>query len=59
MDMEHVEFLWSSEEINSNSNDYWLLVMDIARRFSVTRVTRYVKLVHPCATHLFVRFRMR
>eukprot|EP01104_Vermistella_antarctica_P001122 TRINITY_DN11179_c0_g1_i1.p1 TRINITY_DN11179_c0_g1~~TRINITY_DN11179_c0_g1_i1.p1 ORF type:complete len:387 (-),score=136.36 TRINITY_DN11179_c0_g1_i1:55-1215(-) len=40
MDMENVEFLWSSDEINSNSNEYWMQVMDIATRFSVTRVTR-------------------
>ncbi|KAM7503851.1 hypothetical protein LguiB_002755 [Lonicera macranthoides] len=29
-----VEFLWSSEEINSRPHEYWPLVMDIARRNS-------------------------
>lgn len=38
MNMDNVEFLWASDEINSHANEYWLRVMDIARRFSVTRV---------------------
>ncbi|KAK9983543.1 hypothetical protein SO802_033068 [Lithocarpus litseifolius] len=35
-----VEFLWSSKEINSRAHEYWPLVMDIARRNTVTRITR-------------------
>jgi tyrosyl-tRNA synthetase len=40
MDMANVEFLWASDEINARANEYWLRVMDIARRFNVPRVTR-------------------
>ena len=40
MRMDNVEFLWASDEINARANEYWLRVMDIARRFSVPRVTR-------------------
>ncbi|XP_030524253.1 tyrosine--tRNA ligase 1, cytoplasmic isoform X1 [Rhodamnia argentea] len=35
-----VEFLWSSEEINSRSHEYWPLVMDIARRNKLPRIMR-------------------
>ena len=40
MDMANVEFLWASDEINARANEYWLRVMDIARRFNVPRITR-------------------
>ena len=40
MDMQNVEFLWASDEINGHSNEYWLRVMDIARRFNVARIVR-------------------
>jgi len=40
MDMSNVEFLWASDEINARANEYWLRVMDIARRFTVPRITR-------------------
>lgn len=39
MDMTNVEFLWASEEINTHANEYWLRVMDIARKFNVPRVS--------------------
>lgn len=35
-----VEFLWSSEEINSRAHEYWPLVMDIARRNKLPRILR-------------------
>ena len=38
--MTNVEFLWASDEINDRPNDYWLRVMDIARRFNVPRIMR-------------------
>ena len=38
-----VEFLWSSEEINSRASEYWPIVMDIARRNKLPRIIRYVK----------------
>ncbi|KAG8386662.1 hypothetical protein BUALT_Bualt03G0172100 [Buddleja alternifolia] len=35
-----VEFVWSSEEINSRAHEYWPLVMDIARRNKLPRIVR-------------------
>ncbi|KAK6947783.1 Aminoacyl-tRNA synthetase, class Ic [Dillenia turbinata] len=42
MDLEcgRVEFLWSSKEINSRADEYWPLVMDIARRNKLPRIMR-------------------
>ncbi|KAM0860122.1 hypothetical protein ACQ4PT_046772 [Festuca glaucescens] len=40
MNLDGVEFLWSSEEINKRADEYWTLVMDIARRNKVKRITR-------------------
>lgn len=40
MKMEGVEFLWSSDEINSRAHEYWPLVMDIARRNKLPRIIR-------------------
>ncbi|KAI8552317.1 hypothetical protein RHMOL_Rhmol06G0257500 [Rhododendron molle] len=40
-----VEFLWSSEEINSRAHEYWPLVMDIARRNKLPRIMRCVQIM--------------
>nr|XP_043624980.1 tyrosine--tRNA ligase 1, cytoplasmic-like [Erigeron canadensis] len=40
MDLENVEFLWSSEEINSKADEYWPLVMDIAGKNNISRIKR-------------------
>lgn len=40
MNLDKVEFLWSSEEINSRAHEYWPLVMDIARRNKLPRIVR-------------------
>ncbi|XP_068658334.1 tyrosine--tRNA ligase 1, cytoplasmic-like [Aristolochia californica] len=40
MNLDKVEFLWSSEEINSRASEYWPIVMDIARRNNLARITR-------------------
>ncbi|KAJ0035524.1 hypothetical protein Pint_25589 [Pistacia integerrima] len=40
MDLNGVEFLWSSEEINKRAHEYWPIVMDIARRNKLPRVMR-------------------
>lgn len=40
MDMRNVKFLWTSEEINKHPNEYWLRVMDIARKNSLNRMIR-------------------
>merc|ERR1719445_242293 len=38
MDLDHVEFKWAADEINARPNEYWMLVMDIARHNSMGRV---------------------
>eukprot|EP00922_Rhytidocystis_sp_ex-Travisia-forbesii_P059371 GHVS01088049.1.p1 GENE.GHVS01088049.1~~GHVS01088049.1.p1 ORF type:complete len:436 (+),score=79.30 GHVS01088049.1:134-1309(+) len=40
MDMQNVRFLWSSDEINKNPQDYWLRVMNISTKFNISRVKR-------------------
>eukprot|EP00483_Globobulimina_turgida_P000356 UN00356 len=40
MDMKHVYFRWCSDDINNNSNEYWLRVIDISKMFSITRTKR-------------------
>ncbi|KAH7548519.1 hypothetical protein JRO89_XS14G0146500 [Xanthoceras sorbifolium] len=45
MDLKGVEFLWSSEEINSRASEYWPLVMDIARRNKLPRIMRCVQIM--------------
>lgn len=40
MDMSKVEFLWASEEINKRPNEYWSLVMDVARKNNLKRIIR-------------------
>eukprot|EP00879_Flechtneria_rotunda_P026357 GHRR01028100.1.p1 GENE.GHRR01028100.1~~GHRR01028100.1.p1 ORF type:complete len:246 (+),score=78.42 GHRR01028100.1:674-1411(+) len=40
MDLTHVQFISSSEEINSRAHEYWPLVMDIARRNNLKRIIR-------------------
>ncbi|KAL4460957.1 hypothetical protein ABPG74_016429 [Tetrahymena malaccensis] len=40
MKMHNVKFLWCSDEINKKSNDYWLQVIDVARKFNITRMKK-------------------
>ncbi|GJN05034.1 hypothetical protein PR202_ga22629 [Eleusine coracana subsp. coracana] len=40
MNMEGVEFLWASEEINKRVDEYWDLVIDIAQRRTLNRIVR-------------------
>lgn len=40
MNMDNVQFLWASDEINAHADQYWSKVMDIARRFNVARIQR-------------------
>ncbi|KAM0029185.1 putative tyrosine--tRNA ligase [Helianthus debilis subsp. tardiflorus] len=40
MNLENVEFIWSSEEINSRAHEYWPIVMDIATRNKLPRIMR-------------------
>ena len=40
-----IEFIWSSEEINKRSDEYWKLVLDIGTRFSLTRIKRCTQIM--------------
>ncbi|KNH06577.1 tyrosyl-tRNA synthetase [Perkinsela sp. CCAP 1560/4] len=40
MKMDHVSFRWASEEINKNPKEYWKRVLDIAKRNSLSRITK-------------------
>lgn len=40
MDMDKVEFHWTSDEINDRAGEYWPLVMDIARVNTLKRIIR-------------------
>mmetsp|Transcript_22161 Transcript_22161/g.53682 ORF Transcript_22161/g.53682 Transcript_22161/m.53682 type:complete len:825 (+) Transcript_22161:180-2654(+) len=40
MDLTHVEFRWASEEITEKAHVYWPLMLDVARRFNVTRIKK-------------------
>lgn len=40
MDMTNVRFLWASDEINEHADEYWTLVMDIARVNNLARIQR-------------------
>ena len=35
-----LEFIWSSEEINKRSDEYWKLVLDIGTKFGLTRIKK-------------------
>ena len=62
MNLDGVEFLWSSEEINSRANEYWPLVMDIGRKNNVKRITRYSHLdgtsIHNFIYSLLLKFKL-
>ncbi len=45
MDMENVEIVWSSEEINKRSNEYWNLVLDISTKFNINRITNCTQIM--------------
>jgi tyrosyl-tRNA synthetase len=45
MNLENVEFLWSSEEINKNPGKYWGIVMDIAMKFNLNRVIKCTQIM--------------
>ena len=40
MDLTNVEFRWASEEITNNAHIYWPLMLDVARRFNITRIKK-------------------
>ena len=40
-----IQFIWSSEEINKRSDEYWKLVLDIGTKFSLTRIKRCTQIM--------------
>mmetsp|Transcript_51485 Transcript_51485/g.59121 ORF Transcript_51485/g.59121 Transcript_51485/m.59121 type:complete len:398 (-) Transcript_51485:162-1355(-) len=40
MKLSNVQFLWASDEINKRASEYWLMVMDIARKNKIARIKR-------------------
>jgi len=40
MKLENVYFKWASDEINKKASEYWLTVIDIARKNNVPRIKR-------------------
>ncbi|CAE8608072.1 unnamed protein product [Polarella glacialis] len=40
MDMSHVKFLWSSDEISAHAKEYWGQALDIARRSTLARIKK-------------------
>ena len=40
-----IEFIWSSEEINKRSDEYWKLVLDIATKFNLTRIKKCTQIM--------------
>lgn len=45
MDMNNVEIIWSSEEINKRSDEYWKLVLDIGTKFNLTRIKKCTQIM--------------
>ena len=45
MDMNNVEFIWSSEEINKRSDEYWKLVLDIGTKFNLNRIKKCTQIM--------------
>ena len=42
---ERVQFIWSSDEINARANEYWPLMLDIASRFTISRIMKCCKIM--------------
>jgi tyrosyl-tRNA synthetase len=40
MDLTNVVFKWASEEITNNADKYWPTMLDVARRFNITRIKK-------------------
>lgn len=45
MNMDRVRFLWASEEFSKHGDEYWALVLDIATKNSVNRITRCTQIM--------------
>jgi tyrosyl-tRNA synthetase len=40
-----IEFIWSSEEINKRSDEYWKLVLDIGTKFNLNRIKKCTQIM--------------
>jgi tyrosyl-tRNA synthetase len=40
MNLQHVEFQWASKEISEQADTYWPWMLDIGRRFNITRIKK-------------------
>ena len=40
MNLSNVRFLWASDEINNNAEEYWARVIDISRKNNITRIKK-------------------
>ena len=40
-----IEFIWSSEEINKRTEEYWKLVLDIGTKFGLTRIKKCTQIM--------------
>eukprot|EP01065_Artemidia_motanka_P044812 TRINITY_DN643_c0_g2_i2.p1 TRINITY_DN643_c0_g2~~TRINITY_DN643_c0_g2_i2.p1 ORF type:complete len:951 (+),score=406.87 TRINITY_DN643_c0_g2_i2:39-2891(+) len=40
MNLDHVEFVWSSDEINKHAKEYWTQMLDVARHFTLARIIK-------------------
>ena len=45
MNLENVEFIWSSNEINERSDEYWKIVLDIATKFQLSRIKKCTQIM--------------
>ena len=45
VDNPNIEFLWSSDEINNNSDKYWSLVLDISTKFNLHRIKKCTQIM--------------
>ena len=45
MNLDKVEFIWSSDEINRRSDEYWRIVLDIATKFNLTRIKKCTQIM--------------
>ena len=46
MDMNNVEFVWTSDEINKRAAEYWPLMLEISSTFTLSRVLRFQNFIH-------------
>jgi len=45
MNLKNVKFLWASEEINKRPDEYWSIVIDIARHNNLSRIKRCAQIM--------------